>query len=147
MPSVAGKSICSFCIISNNPLDFTVCSSIAVGVATSRGDAPPALKSDLRLGSVEALESPAPSRRPNMPNKKPKDQSKSATVIAMLNRAKGASIDEICKATKWQKHSTRAFLTGLRKKGLVIIREQRGEEGTAYRIAQTSDQKPQQAES
>jgi transcription initiation factor IIE alpha subunit len=75
-----------------------------------------------------------------MPNKKPKDQSKSAIVIALLNRAKGASIDEICKATKWQKHSTRAFLTGLRKKGLVIIREQRGDEGTAYRIKQTPDQ-------
>ena len=75
-----------------------------------------------------------------MPIAKPKDQSKSATVIALLNRAKGASIDEICKATKWQKHSTRAFLTGLRKKGLVIIREQRGEDGTAYLIAQTPDQ-------
>jgi len=82
-----------------------------------------------------------------MPIEKPKDQSKSAIVIGLLSRSKGASIGEICKATKWQKHSTRAFLTGLRKKGLVIIREQRGEEGTAYRIAQTSDQKPQQAES
>ena len=75
-----------------------------------------------------------------MPTKKPKDQSKSAIVVALLNRSKGASIDEICKATKWQKHSTRAFLTGLRKKDLVIIREQRGEEGTVYRIAQTADQ-------
>ena len=75
-----------------------------------------------------------------MPTTKPNDQSKSATVIALLNRGKGASIDEICKATKWQKHSTRAFLTSLRKKGLVIIREQRGGERTAYRIAQTPDQ-------
>ncbi len=75
-----------------------------------------------------------------MPTKKPKDQSKSAIVIALLNRGKGASIDEICKATKWQKHSTRAFLTGLRKKGLVIIREQRGDEGTVYRITETPDQ-------
>tara|TARA_R110001592_G_scaffold301144_2_gene572495 strand:- start:464 stop:874 length:411 start_codon:yes stop_codon:yes gene_type:complete len=124
----------------DNPLDFGVRSSIAVGVATSRCDAPPLLKSDPRLGSVEALEPPAPSWRPKMPIAKPKDQSKSATVIALLNRAKGASIDEICKATKWQKHSTRAFLTGLRKKGLVIIREQRGEDGTAYLIAQTPDQ-------
>ncbi len=82
-----------------------------------------------------------------MPSTKPKTQSKAAIVIALLNRGKGASIDEICKATKWQKHSARAFLTGLRKKGLVIIREQRGEEGTAYRIAQTPDQKQQQAES
>jgi len=75
-----------------------------------------------------------------MPTTTPKTKSKAATVIGLLNRSKGASIDEICKATKWQKHSTRAFLTGLRKKGLVIIREQRGEEGTAYRITETPDQ-------
>tara|TARA_R110002049_G_scaffold203009_1_gene373502 strand:+ start:790 stop:999 length:210 start_codon:yes stop_codon:yes gene_type:complete len=68
-------------------------------------------------------------------------------VVALLNRGKGASIDEICKATKWQKHSTRAFLTGLRKKGYVITREQRGDDGTAYRITQTPDQKPQQVAS
>ncbi len=82
-----------------------------------------------------------------MPTKKPKDQSKAATVIALLNRGKGASIDEICKATKWQKHSTRAFLTGLRKKGLIIIREQRGDEGTVYRVTETPNEKPQQAAS
>ncbi len=68
-----------------------------------------------------------------MPTERPKTQSKAATVIALLNRGKGASIDEICKVTKCQKHSTRAFLSGLRKKGLVIIREQRGDEGTVYR--------------
>ena len=74
-----------------------------------------------------------------------KTQSKAATVIALLRRGKGANINEICKATKWQKHSSRAFLTGLRKKGYVITREQRGDDGTAYRITQTPDQKPQQA--
>ena len=82
-----------------------------------------------------------------MPTTKPKTQSKSATVIALLNRGKGASIDEICKTTKWQKHSTRAFLTGLRKKGLIIIREQRGDEGTVYRVTETPNEKPQQAAS
>jgi len=82
-----------------------------------------------------------------MPTQKPKDQTKSATVIALLNRGKGASIDEICKATKWQKHSTRAFLTGLRKKGLIIIREQRGNEGTVYRVTETPNGKTQQAAS
>lgn len=82
-----------------------------------------------------------------MPTAKPKTQSKAATVVALLNQGKGASINEICKATEWQKHSTRAFLTGLRKKGLVIIREQRGDDGTAYRITQTPNQKPQQVAS
>ena len=64
-----------------------------------------------------------------------KPQTKSAKVIAMLGRGKGASINEICKATKWKPHSVRAFLTGLRKKGYVLIREQQSDSGTVYRIA------------
>ncbi len=74
-----------------------------------------------------------------------KPQTKSAEVIAMLGRGKGASIDEICKATKWKPHSVRAFLTGLRKKGFVLAREQRGDEGTIYRTTQVPDKKVRQA--
>jgi predicted ArsR family transcriptional regulator len=67
---------------------------------------------------------------------KSKPQTKSAKVIALLSRAKGATLDEICQATNWKSHSVRAFLTGLRKKGFVLTREQRGDDGTAYRITQ-----------
>ncbi|MEQ8743605.1 DUF3489 domain-containing protein [Parasphingorhabdus sp.] len=70
-----------------------------------------------------------------MPTAKTKPQTKSDKVIALLGRAKGASLDEICKATNWQPHSARAFLTGLRKKGLVLVREQGVDESTVYRIA------------
>ncbi|MEJ6593616.1 DUF3489 domain-containing protein [Parasphingorhabdus sp.] len=76
---------------------------------------------------------------------KTKPPTKSATVIVMLKRGKGATLDEISKATKWQSHSVRAFLTGLRKKGFVLTREQRGDDGTSYRITQAPDQKAQQA--
>lgn len=69
-----------------------------------------------------------------MATAKPKPHTKSDTVIALLDRAKGASLNEICKATNWQPHSTRAFLTGLRKKGFELIREQSGGEGISYRI-------------
>jgi transcription initiation factor IIE alpha subunit len=69
-----------------------------------------------------------------MPITKPKPQTKSDKVIALLDRAKGATLDEICKATAWQTHSVRAFMTGLRQKGFELVREQRADEGTAYRI-------------
>jgi len=69
-----------------------------------------------------------------MPTTQAKPQTKSDKVIALLSRAKGASLDEICKATNWKTHSARAFLTGLRKKGLVLAREQGADEGTTYRI-------------
>lgn len=68
-------------------------------------------------------------------------KTKSAKVITLLERGKGASIDEIGKATSWKPHSVRAFLTGLRKKGFVLAREQRGDEGTVDRITQSPKKK------
>ena len=67
---------------------------------------------------------------------KSKPKTKSAKVIALLERNKGANIDEICKATNWKSHSVRAFLTGLRKKSFVIEREQHEDKGNCYRITQ-----------
>jgi len=63
-------------------------------------------------------------------------QTKSAKVIKLLSRGKGANIDEICKATHWKPHSVRAFLAGLRKKGFVLTREQRGYDGIVYCITE-----------
>ncbi len=58
---------------------------------------------------------------------------KSAAVIALLERESGATLAELVAATGWLPHTTRAALTGLRKKGHVIERSKRGEE-TCYRI-------------
>jgi DNA-binding IclR family transcriptional regulator len=62
--------------------------------------------------------------------------SKSATVIKLLSRAKGASVAELMAVTNWQPHSVRAFLSGLRKKGNVLTRDQRKNGEQAYRIAE-----------
>ena len=66
---------------------------------------------------------------------KAKGPSKSEAVQKLLGRARGASIAEITKETSWQPHSARAFLTGLRKKDITILRESRKDGETAYRIA------------
>lgn len=50
---------------------------------------------------------------------------KSAAVTKLLSRNKGATLGEIMAIAHWQSHSTRAFLTGLRKKGVKIMRETR----------------------
>lgn len=55
------------------------------------------------------------------------------SVIDLLKRNDGATLDEIVKATGWQPHSARAALTGLRKKGHTIEKSKRGDE-TCYRI-------------
>lgn len=65
---------------------------------------------------------------------KSKPPTKSSKVITLLSRNKGANLDDICKATNWKQHSIRAFLTGLRKKGIVIEREQHDSKGSCYRI-------------
>lgn len=47
-------------------------------------------------------------------------ESKASLVIALLQRQDGASLEELVAETGWQPHTTRAALTGLRKKGHVI---------------------------
>lgn len=59
---------------------------------------------------------------------------KSAAVQKLLSRNKGATLAEIMNATHWQPHSARAFLTGLRKKGIVLLRETRTTGDTSWRI-------------
>lgn len=60
--------------------------------------------------------------------------SKAATVAKLLSRNRGATLDEIMASTSWQPHSTRAFLSGLRKKGMVLIKEARKGGETSYRL-------------
>tara|TARA_B110001454_G_scaffold216095_1_gene238733 strand:- start:84 stop:368 length:285 start_codon:yes stop_codon:yes gene_type:complete len=59
---------------------------------------------------------------------------KSAAVTKLLSRNKGATLVEIMAITHWQPHSTRAFLTGLRKRGIDLLREMRSGGETSYRI-------------
>ncbi len=63
-----------------------------------------------------------------MSNDKPKRAAnpKTETLLKMLRRQNGASLDEIVKATDWQPHSARAMMSGLKKKGHVIVREKIG---------------------
>ena len=49
-------------------------------------------------------------------------QSKTAMVVQLLQRSDGASLDELVRATGWLAHTTRAAMTGLKKKGHLIER-------------------------
>lgn len=66
----------------------------------------------------------------------PKADSKTAKVVALLSRKRGATLKDMVKATDWQEHSVRAALTGLRKKGHSIERSSAGSIHS-YRIAGT----------
>jgi hypothetical protein len=64
----------------------------------------------------------------------PRAGSKLARVIEMLGAATGTTIDALVKKTGWQPHTTRAALTGLRKRGYRIEKEHRQDGKTTYRI-------------
>jgi hypothetical protein len=87
------------------------------------------------IGLGEALDEGAfatpPSSAPE-PTKSAR-QTKSASVIALLQRDEGATVLELIVATGWLPHTTRAALTGLRKKGHTIVRDKR-DGATCYRI-------------
>ena len=74
----------------------------------------------------------------------PRGGSKLARVVALLERDHGATIEELMAATGWLAHTTRAALTGLRKRGYAVAtdrsNDRRGSSGETitYSIAETS---------
>ena len=66
----------------------------------------------------------------------PRAESKGAKILAMIGRAKGATLAEIMKATDWQAHSVRGFLSTAAKKHKLQIESAKNEAGErVYKIA------------
>jgi len=64
-------------------------------------------------------------------------QSRHDQIVAMLSRPEGASVPAIMAVTGWLPHTTRAALSGLRKKGYCLDRTQAEGEAAIYRIIAT----------
>jgi DNA-binding IclR family transcriptional regulator len=105
------------------------------------GDAPdltkPAASPDGATGKRAArgpASSPVPARS------EPRPTSKIAAVIGLLSRAGGATLAELISATDWLPHTTRAALTGLRKRGYVLILDRTDRQrGSVYQITSRPD--------
>jgi hypothetical protein len=81
------------------------------------------------MGSPEAsLHAPEAGRRA------PREGSKLAAVMALLRRPEGATISTLTKATGWLQHTTRAAITGVRKRGHSVILDRSAEGASVYRI-------------
>jgi hypothetical protein len=80
-------------------------------------------------------------RRPTKPQEPTKrctrPNTKQAKLIAMLQRAKGATIDELAEALDWQSHTVRGAIAGALKKklGLEVTSDKDEKRGRVYRIA------------
>ena len=70
----------------------------------------------------------------------PREHSKLSQVMLMLSQESGITIEAISKTMGWLPHTTRATLTGLRKRGVNIIRVTcEGERSSSYKIEPSAE--------
>jgi len=114
-----------------------IASLIKKGFLESRG---PAREGDYAKGGQKLVlakteaEALAAAEAPK--ERKTREGTKQALLIAMLKRPTGATIDEIVTATGWQSHTARGAMAGALKKklGLTITSEKDEARGRVYRI-------------
>ncbi|MGD1098070.1 MAG: DUF3489 domain-containing protein [Bryobacteraceae bacterium] len=76
--------------------------------------------------NVKASKTPAKGPRAKAA---PRSESKGVKILEMIERAKGATLAEIMKATDWQAHSVRGFLSTVAKKQGIKIESAKNEAG------------------
>jgi hypothetical protein len=74
--------------------------------------------------------------KPAQPSSSPHRGSKTAKILTLLKRPSGASLRQLQKATDWQAHSVRGFLSGAVKKkmGLRVISTKLADGTRTYRM-------------
>jgi hypothetical protein len=82
----------------------------------------------------KSLDTASGSGKLSEPRQSPKGGSKIAKVITLVSRQAGASLPELVSATGWLPHTTRAALTGLRKRGYTVSLVPTQTGGKVYRI-------------
>ena len=94
------------------------------------------------LGTAKPKKATPARKAAKAPKKAPKPKaagvregSKTAAVLALLQRAKGATLTEIMEATSWQAHSVRGFISTLGKKmGLAVTSTKRADGARVYSV-------------
>lgn len=102
----------------------------------------PRRASDARVNAKSAKKSgsskKAPKRayKPDPKSASVRQGSKTAKLLALLNRPGGATINELMKAAGWQAHSVRGFLSATvgKKMGLTLVSTKTEDGGRRYSI-------------
>jgi len=71
--------------------------------------------------------------------KAPRAGTKQAKLVAMLSRKSGVTLAKASEALGWQKHTTSATITGLKKRGYLVKREDREGKDAIYRIISSDE--------
>jgi Protein of unknown function (DUF3489) len=83
-----------------------------------------------------ATKAPRRARAKHSANGAEERTNKKAEVLAMMKRAKGATLAEIMEATSWQAHTVRGFVSILGSKGGVKVESLKNADGErTYRVA------------
>ena len=64
----------------------------------------------------------------------PREGTKQAKLVALLSRKSGVTLAKASETLCWQKHTTSAAITGLRKRGYVVQRNERKNSDSVYII-------------
>jgi len=75
---------------------------------------------------------PKKAAKPTRKAAAPRAESKGAKIIALIQRSKGASLAEIMKATDWQAHSVRGFISTASKKHGIKIESSKNDAGDRF---------------
>ncbi|MBI4911052.1 MAG: DUF3489 domain-containing protein [Acidobacteria bacterium] len=97
----------------------------------------PANKKAPKAAKAAKRQPPAKAAKTEMPKLKGKREGiKSAVVLEMLRRSKGATLAELMAATLWQAHSVRGFLSGTvgKKMGLKVESTRREDGERLYKL-------------
>jgi hypothetical protein len=99
-------------------------------VAPRRANVPPSKAKSARK-ATPAKKAPKGRTKPEVAKPKvARDGSKTAKILDLLKRPRGATSKELMKATGWLPHSVRGFLSGtVRKKMGLTVTSTKGEEG------------------
>ena len=89
-----------------------------------------AQKGHVAASAAKSAVKASPKKKAAKGSKKARDGSKTAKVLELLKRPGGITAKELVKATGWQSHSVRGFLSGtVRKKMGLAVASSKGEDG------------------
>jgi Protein of unknown function (DUF3489) len=104
--------------------------------ASEERNAKPGQEAPARESLSSSMDSPeTPHQAAEAGKAPPREGSKLASVIALLRRSEGATIEVLTKATGWLPHTARAAITGVRKRGYSVVLDRSTEGASVYRLS------------